>query len=92
MSTPSLKLKSLLLISVFVLGQVSASIIPISGSSCCSQNSIDVSGSGKVQVQPDIAYINLAVTAFSKTSQGAVEEVASLISQINDILAQNKIP
>jgi uncharacterized protein YggE len=52
---------------------------------------VSVNGQAKVSVQPDIAIINVGVSAISKTSQEASRIVATKVNQITQILQSNKI-
>ncbi len=52
---------------------------------------MSVNGQAKVSVQPDIAIINVGVSAISKTSQEASRIVATKVNQITQILQSNKI-
>jgi uncharacterized protein YggE len=52
---------------------------------------VSVNGQAKVSVQPDIAIINVGISAISKTSQEASRIVATKVNQITQILQSNKI-
>lgn len=52
---------------------------------------MSVNGQAKVSVQPDIAIINVGISAISKTSQEASRIVATKVNQITQILQSNKI-
>ena len=52
---------------------------------------MSVNGQAKVSVQPDIAIINVGISAISKTSQEASQIVATKVNQITQILQSNKI-
>lgn len=56
----------------------SAAVLPelSAPSSCCLDNTISVTGQGKVSVQPDIALVSIGVSVVSKTSQQATQSVA----------------
>lgn len=58
---------------------------------CCEDNSILVSGTGKLSVAPDIAIINVGVQVTASTSKAATQGVATKISQITRILSSNQI-
>lgn len=58
---------------------------------CCEDNSILVSGTGKLSVAPDIAIINVGVQVTASTSKAATQGVATKISQITKILSSNQI-
>lgn len=68
MSTKQLRVISIVLISLCLSSQVSTVIVPESGSSCCGDNTVLVSGEGKVSVQPDIAIVTVGVSVTAKTS------------------------
>lgn len=81
------------LLSLCLLSQINASILPTDcGNSCCGDNSVVVNGVGKVSVQPDIAYITVGATVTAKTTQAATQGVADKIAQIIQILGNNRIP
>ena len=93
MSVSHLKLIAFVVVSMCLLSQINASILPGDcGSSCCNDNSVIVNGVGKVSVQPDIAYITIGATVTARTTQAATQGVADKIAQVIQILGNNKIP
>ena len=58
---------------------------------CCEDNSILISGTGKLSVAPDIAMINVGVQVTASTSKAATQGVATKLSQITKILISNQI-
>jgi uncharacterized protein YggE len=81
------------LVSFSVMGQVinNGNGNRNSGSSCCDDFVIQVNGDGKVQLQPDIAILNIGVSVTEKTSSLATKTAATKINQVNGILTANKI-
>jgi uncharacterized protein YggE len=59
--------------------------------SCCEDNSILVSGTGKLSVAPDIAIVNVGVQVTASTSKAATQGVATKLSQITKIMRSNQI-
>jgi uncharacterized protein YggE len=58
---------------------------------CCDDNSILISGTGKLSVAPDIAIINVGVQVTASTSKAATQGVATKLFQITKILTSNQI-
>lgn len=58
---------------------------------CCDNDIIEVTSVGSVSVQPDIAIMTIGITVTDKTSQAAVQQAASKVSQITTILKSNNV-
>lgn len=86
-----MKLSVFVILALCLVAQINGVILPEYGNPCCEDNSITVSGQGRVSVQPDIAYITVGATVTAKTTQAAVQGVADKISQIINILGNFKI-
>ena len=87
-----LSLFNLAILLVFLVNISAAVVNSVSTSnSCCDNDIIEVVSVGSVSVQPDIAVMTIGVTVTDKTSQAAVQQAASKVSQITTILKSNNV-
>ncbi len=59
---------------------------------CCDANTIDIIGSGSVEVKPDIATFSVSAEGFGKTSSSALANVNKLINQAMNVLKNYGLP
>lgn len=89
MSTAKKMFSIVFFVVICLFSQINASGLSLSSSdsTCCDDNSIFVSGYGKVTVTPDLAYITIKVSVLAKTSQLASQGVSNRVLKLNKILA-----
>lgn len=59
---------------------------------CCDANTIDITGAGSVQVNPDIATFSVSAQGYGKTSASALTNVNRLINQAMNVLKNYGLP
>ncbi|KAB3539035.1 DUF541 domain-containing protein [Alkaliphilus pronyensis] len=87
---PFIILMVLLLVSIFFLGGFSSSVAK-EEINTDSKSEISVSGTGVIQVKPDIGIINIAIETLNVDSEAAQDENTELSNKLVDALAKEGI-
>jgi uncharacterized protein YggE len=67
-------------------------VVSLATINCCSENTLSVTGAGKVQVEPDIATFTVSAESKGKTSVEALAIVNQMIAKANKILETYGLP